>query len=65
MSSDSIEDKSDDNYSGSDNAFSIEFLNPIRAFGVPNHNLLLKVGAPSMILRNRIIQQAYAMIYVY
>ena len=51
MSSNSI-DKSDGNYGGNDDAFSIEFLNSIRASGVPNHNLVLKVGAPIMMLRN-------------
>ena len=51
MSSDEI-DKSDGNYGGNDDAFSIEFLNSIRASGVPNHNLLLKIGAPIMMLRN-------------
>ena len=45
-------DKSDSNYGGNDDAFSIEFLNSICAFGVPNHNLLLKVGVPIMMLRN-------------
>lgn len=52
LSSNSIEDKSDDNYGDSDEAFLIEFLNSICAFGVSNHNLLFKVGAPIMILRN-------------
>jgi PIF1-like helicase/DNA helicase Pif1-like protein len=51
LSSDSI-DKSDGNYGSNDDAFSIEFLNSIRASGVPNHKLLLKVGAPIMMLRN-------------
>ena len=33
-------------------AFSIEFLKSIRAYGVPNYKLVLKVGAPIMMLRN-------------
>ena len=44
--------KSDSNYDSNDDTFSIEFLNSIRAFGVPNHKLLLKVGAPIMMRRN-------------
>ena len=51
LSSDSI-DKSFSNYSSNDNPFSIEFLNTIRASRVPNNKLVLKVGAPIMLLRN-------------
>ena len=51
LSSDSI-DKSDGIYGTNNDAFSIEFLNSIRASGVSNHKLLLKVGAPIMMLKN-------------
>lgn len=39
-----------------------EFLNMIRYFGVPNHELNLKVGSPIMLLKNIIIQLPYAMV---
>ena len=43
-------DKSDNNYVSDDDAFSIDFLNSIRASGVPNHKLVLKFGALAMML---------------
>ena len=49
LSSDSIS-KSNSNYGNNNDAFSIEFLNSIRASEVPNHKLLLKVGALIMML---------------
>ncbi|XP_057520713.1 uncharacterized protein LOC130800985 [Amaranthus tricolor] len=33
-------------------AFSVEFLNTIRCFGLPNHEIRLKKGVPIMLLRN-------------
>ena len=51
LSSDSIS-KFNSNYGSNNDAFSIEFLNSIRASGVPNHKLLLKVSAPIIMLRN-------------
>ena len=51
MSSNPV-DKFDGNYDGNDDAFSIEFLNSISESRVPNRNLMLKVGAPIMMLRN-------------
>ncbi|XP_019099860.1 PREDICTED: ATP-dependent DNA helicase PIF1-like [Camelina sativa] len=50
LSSDSI-CPSDVN-SKDDSIFSPEFLNSIKASGLPNHSLRLKVGAPVMLLRN-------------
>ena len=44
--------KFDSNYGSNDDTFSVEFLNSIRASGLPNHKLVLKVGAPIMLLRN-------------
>ncbi|XP_045816678.1 ATP-dependent DNA helicase PIF6-like [Trifolium pratense] len=37
---------------GLDNIITPEFLNTIRASGLPNHELKLKVGVPVMLLRN-------------
>ena len=51
LNSDSIS-KTDNNYGTNDDAFSIEFPSTICASGVPNHELVLKVGAPIMLLRN-------------
>ena len=51
LSSDSIS-KSDNTYGSNNDAFSIEFLNSIRASRVPNYKLLFKVGALIMMLRN-------------
>ena len=51
LSSDSIS-RADGNYDTDNDVFSIEFLNSIRASGVPNHRLVLKVGVPIMMLRN-------------
>ncbi|XP_057418645.1 uncharacterized protein LOC130712846 [Lotus japonicus] len=32
--------------------FTSEFLNDIKCYGIPNHKLSLKKGAPTMLLRN-------------
>ena len=51
LSSYSIE-KSEGRYGNNYDAFSIEFLNSIRASRVPNHKLALKSGVPIIMLRN-------------
>ncbi|CAH9106093.1 unnamed protein product, partial [Cuscuta epithymum] len=51
LSSDSI-CKSDSNSDFLADLHTPEFLNKIRASGVPNHELTLKVGTPVMLLRN-------------
>lgn len=35
-----------------EDVYSVEFLNSIRASGIPNHSIKLKVGCPIMLLRN-------------
>lgn len=50
LSSDSIDPS--DIASINDEALSTEFLNSIKASGLPNHSLRLKIGCPVMLLRN-------------
>nr|VDC94634.1 unnamed protein product [Brassica oleracea] len=50
LSSDSIDPS--DTGSVNDQALTPEFLNTIKASGLPNHNLRLKIGCPVMLLRN-------------
>lgn len=50
LSSDSIDPS--DTRSVNDQALTPDFLNSIKASGLPNHNLRLKVGCPVMLLRN-------------
>lgn len=35
-----------------EDVYSVEFLNSIKASGIPNHSIKLKVGCPIMLLRN-------------
>ncbi|XP_042029804.1 uncharacterized protein LOC121776687 [Salvia splendens] len=51
LSSDSIS-KSDQSSNGFAEIHSMEFLNNLKCSGTPNHELLLKVGTPVMLLRN-------------
>ncbi|XP_047945689.1 ATP-dependent DNA helicase PIF1-like [Salvia hispanica] len=51
LSSDSIS-ASDSNSNGSADIHSVEFLNKLKCSGTPNHELMLKVGTPVMLLRN-------------
>ncbi|XP_042055739.1 uncharacterized protein LOC121800221 [Salvia splendens] len=51
LSSDSIA-KSDQSSNGFAEIHSVEFLNNLKCSGTPNHELLLKVGTPVMLLRN-------------
>ncbi|XP_042009054.1 uncharacterized protein LOC121757599 [Salvia splendens] len=51
LSSDSISN-SDSTSNGSAEIHSVEFLNNLKCSGTPNHELLLKVGTPVMLLRN-------------
>ncbi|XP_048614935.1 ATP-dependent DNA helicase PIF1-like [Brassica napus] len=50
LSSDSID--ASDKFSVNDQALTPDFLNRIKASGLPNHILRLKVGCPVMLLRN-------------
>ncbi|XP_056855859.1 uncharacterized protein LOC130505286 isoform X1 [Raphanus sativus] len=50
LSSDSIDPS--DQRSVNDQALTPDFLNSIKASGLPNHNLRLKIGCPIMLLRN-------------
>ncbi|CAN7043183.1 unnamed protein product [Brassica rapa subsp. trilocularis] len=50
LSSDSID--SSDRFSKNDQALTPDFLNKIKASGLPNHSLRLKIGCPVMLLRN-------------
>ncbi|RID65587.1 hypothetical protein BRARA_D00772 [Brassica rapa] len=50
LSSDSID--ASDRFSVNDQALTPDFLNRIKASGLPNHSLRLKVGCPVMLLRN-------------
>ncbi|XP_018444644.1 uncharacterized protein LOC108816573 [Raphanus sativus] len=50
LSADSID--SSDRFSVNDQALTPDFLNRIKASGLPNHSLRLKVGCPVMLLRN-------------
>uniref|UniRef100_A0A0D3CZU4 ATP-dependent DNA helicase n=2 Tax=Brassica oleracea TaxID=3712 RepID=A0A0D3CZU4_BRAOL len=50
LSSDSID--ASDMFSVNDQALTPDFLNRIKALGLPNHSLRLKVGCPVMLLRN-------------
>ncbi|KAF8087309.1 hypothetical protein N665_0591s0013 [Sinapis alba] len=50
LSSDSIDVL--DRFSVNDQALTPDFLNKIKASGLPNHSLRLKVGCPVMLLRN-------------
>ncbi|XP_042012019.1 uncharacterized protein LOC121760408 [Salvia splendens] len=51
FSSDSISN-SDSTSNGLAEIHSVEFLNKLKCSGTPNHELLLKVGTPVMLLRN-------------
>ena len=51
LSSDSISN-SDSTSDGLAEIHSVEFLNILKCSGTPNHELLLKVGTPVMLLRN-------------
>ena len=51
MSSDSISN-SDSTSNGSAEIHPVEFLNNLKCSGTPNHELMLKVGTPVMLLRN-------------
>ena len=51
LSSDSICPDEDDTINRED-VYSVEFLNTIRASGLPNHLIRLKIGCPIMLLRN-------------
>ena len=51
LSSDSISNL-DSTSNGSNEIHSVEFLNNLKCSGTPNHELLLKVGTPVMLLRN-------------
>ncbi|XP_042005673.1 uncharacterized protein LOC121754362 [Salvia splendens] len=51
LSSDSISN-SDSTSNGSAEIHSVEFLNNLKCLGTPNHELMLKVGTPVMLLRN-------------
>ncbi|XP_042005913.1 uncharacterized protein LOC121754654 [Salvia splendens] len=51
LSSDSIS-KSDQSSNGFAEIHAVEFLNNLKCSGAPNHELLLKVGTPIMLLRN-------------
>lgn len=44
--------KEDGGVAENEDFFSVEFLNTIRCFGLPNHVIKLKVGVPVMLLRN-------------
>ncbi|XP_019107151.2 uncharacterized protein LOC109136006, partial [Beta vulgaris subsp. vulgaris] len=50
LSSDAIS-KEEGNF-GVHEIYSTEFLNTIRCYGLPNHSIRLKVGAPVMLIRN-------------
>ncbi|KAF8057329.1 hypothetical protein N665_1258s0010 [Sinapis alba] len=50
LSSDSID--ASDRFSANDQALTPDFLNTIKASGLPNHSLRLKVACPVMLLRN-------------
>ncbi|CAN6930494.1 unnamed protein product [Brassica oleracea] len=50
LSSDSID--ASDRFSFNDQALTPDFLNTIKASGLPNHSIRLKVGCPVMLLRN-------------
>ena len=50
-SSDTISDI-DVDFNYNESLYSTEFLNSIKCSGIPNHKLVLKVGAPVMCLRN-------------
>ena len=51
LSSDYICPDEDDNVNR-DDVYSVEFLNTIRASGLPNHRIRVKIGCPIMLLRN-------------
>ncbi|XP_056853645.1 uncharacterized protein LOC130502914 [Raphanus sativus] len=50
LSSDSIDPA--DTKSKDDSVFTPDFLNSIKASGLPNHSLRLRIGTPVMLLRN-------------
>ena len=51
LSSDSICPDEDETVDRAD-VFSVEFLNTIKAPGLPNHHIRVKIGCPIMLLRN-------------
>ena len=51
LSSDSICPAEDDSVNRED-VYSVELLNTIRASGLPNHRIRVKIGCPIMLLRN-------------
>ena len=44
--------RSGENYDVQIEWFTTEFLNGIKSFGIPNHQLKLRVGCPVMLMRN-------------